>query len=117
MADSIKFPGWRWDPYTGEGRVFQIAADVPEGWIDQHPANLPTPAPKAPVKAADELTGAEVKAALDLGRVTYQKNAGAAALLKTLKDSLSVSLTAKGVKVAPDATAKAMLLELTGAAK
>ena len=32
--EQFKGPTWRYDPKTGEGRVFTDVADVPEGWVD-----------------------------------------------------------------------------------
>lgn len=32
--DPNKWPGWRYDPVTKEGAIFQHPDEVPEGWTD-----------------------------------------------------------------------------------
>jgi hypothetical protein len=29
-----EWPAWRYDPKTGQGKIFNSEADVPKGWID-----------------------------------------------------------------------------------
>jgi hypothetical protein len=46
--DKPKFPGWRYNPATGEGEIFQSADEVPKGWTDnQAEAIAAAAAPKA----------------------------------------------------------------------
>lgn len=64
---SGNFHAWHYDPKTGEGRIFDDPADVPEGWVDRVPeigsaAPAPTKAAKAATPAAATATVPPVKA-------------------------------------------------------
>ena len=70
------FHAWRYDPKTGEGRIFDNEEDVPKGWVDRLPeeGEEPAKAPKAakpkaetPAPAGDApepMTRNEIMAAL-----------------------------------------------------
>lgn len=93
---SIKFPGQRWDPATGDTRVFQSAGDVPEGWIDRYPTPKEmsaAPKPSAPAPAVP-LTRAQIVDYLKAGSVPYAGNSGTKALYDLLVASLVEALAA-----------------------
>jgi hypothetical protein len=96
---SIKFPGQRWDPATGDTRVFQEAGEVPEGWIDRYPTPEEMADAKVAVKntaVADALplTRAQITDYLKAGNVPYQGNASTRSLYDLLVASLKEALAA-----------------------
>lgn len=84
------FPSWRWDPETKEGRVFDRAEDVPEGWLSRHPDHQADDTTTALTKPADpdKLTREEIVKALNDGGIEFKKNMGTAALEKLLRESV-----------------------------
>jgi hypothetical protein len=115
---SIKFPGQRWDPATGETRVFQDAGDVPEGWIDRYPtpeemAEGKTVAKNTAAPDALPLTRAQVTDYLKAGNVPFAGNAGTKALYDLLVASLKEALAALPTPVtAPEGADAVALLAL-----
>lgn len=114
---SVKFPGQRWDPASGDTKVFQTAGDVPEGWLDHYPSDEEKSDAKsaAPKPAADALpmTRAQVIDYLKAGTVPFQGNAGTKALYDLLVASLKEALAALPTPVtAPEGADAVALLDL-----
>lgn len=111
---SSVFPGMRWHPQTGESRVFDKAEDVPEGWINTHPASLPAEAAPA---GADEtaslnMTRKEIVAALEEGGIQFNPRHGVKALYALLVENLKKALTEMDVPFNADTTDAKELLGL-----
>jgi len=121
MTDK-RFPGWRYNPDTLEGRQFDRAEDVPEGWVDtlNTPEDAPAsveeaiaPAKPAATSARAAMTRTEITAALTSGAIQFQKNTSTAALLELLRTNVHAALTAKGVEFDPDTDVRDLLATLT----
>lgn len=135
------YPAMRWDPATGESDVFQTEGDVPDGWLDHHPsdeakggAGLKAPVVqhaasggrrrggKAATKDVDDLGSAddtlmtreEIVAALDEGKVRYNKEASDEDLLAQLVAALKGVLSKQGKPFAGDASPRALLALVRG---
>jgi len=88
MSNEFKGPTFRYDPATGEGRIFTNSNDVPEGWVDR----LPDGTEEQPVKATDDFDGmarADITKALEEGGIKYRKNDSTAGLYTLLRTNLS----------------------------
>lgn len=97
MADP-NYPAMKWHPETGEAKTFTSADEVPEGWLDTHPSNLPaTPdAGAASVPARPDplpMSRDAIKKALDDAGITYAKNAKDQTLYDLLVSELRAHLT------------------------
>lgn len=105
-------PKMRWNPETGESKVFATVEDVPEGWLDHHPedpAYADATAEKA-TPAAKGLSKSETIAALKQGGVTHDPKATLPELTELLVTALRGALDAKGVEYTPEATARELLI-------
>lgn len=118
MPKDPNYPAMKWHPDTAEARVFTALEDVPAGWLDTHPSNLPPkdaePEQQAAKDAASNageppMTRAEIKAALDKLQVQYAKNAGDAKLYVLLDEAVREDMVAAGVDVTPGLTVPMML--------
>lgn len=105
MSKDPNYPAMKWHPVTAEARTFTAPEDVPEGWLDTHPSNLP-PKPAEPVPP---MTRDEIKAALDKLQVQYAKNAGDAKLYGLLDEAAREDLTAAGIEFDPHANTATLL--------
>lgn len=114
-------PTMRWHPETGEPQEFGPDDAIPDGWLEYHP-NDTAKAPKAdaapkdppPAKTpADDpnapLLKREVIAALEMGRLEFDKNATVPVLTEQLVTALKAALTAGNVAFAEDASPRALL--------
>lgn len=129
MHKDPSYPAMKWHPETAESRVFHKSEDVPEGWLDEHPSNVPkevakptpkvavTAAPK-PVKAAEvksaeptslPMTREEMKAELQAGGIPFAPNAKDQTLYDALKKGVQEFLTGAGVAFPPDADVPALI--------
>lgn len=127
MSKDPNYPAMKWQPITGEARTFTAPEDVPEGWLDTHPLNLPPkPAPLTVAEAAEVLrastrpapdsnagelpmTRDEIKVALDQLQVQYAKNAGDAKLYVLLGEAVREDLTAAAIEFDPHANTATLL--------
>lgn len=110
------YPAMKWHPETGEAKTFVAPEDVPEGWLDIHPSNLPEPAPVAASKvvspadsAALPMTREEMKAELSAGGIPFASNAKDATLYAALKKGVQEFLTGAGVAFPADADVPALI--------
>lgn len=111
VAKDPAFPARYWNPENGDEHVVaNSSADVPEGWMDHHPANhekvMKEKAASAPKAAELSMTRDEAKAALDEGGVPYAKNAGHKALLELLDGKLRESLKGADIAFPAEASTK-----------
>lgn len=101
MSKDPNFPAHKFHPVTGELKVCNSAADVPEGWIDTHPNNLPKVDPAAADPAANkaglEMSREEIMGALDEGGIEYSKNAPTTTLYKKLTEAVKKTLLERGI--------------------
>lgn len=115
-AKFTEFPGMRWDPVTGEGKVYEKAEDVPEGHLNYHPHGDSAPPKKADAKPAAgdalNLTKDEVKAALKAGKIEFKANAGHKALYDLLVTSVKAELVKAEIEHDAASTDAKALLEL-----
>ena len=110
MTKDPNYPAMKFHPQTGESRVFHTAEDVPEGWLNKHPAHVDDTKPAPAQKSATlPMTRDEIKAALDAGEIAYKKNAGDKALYDLLVASLKTHLTEAGIQFPEDADGPALL--------
>lgn len=110
------FPSMRWHPETGEARVFNAAHEVPEGWLDAHPND---PKAKAAEPAGDsagegepakeDLTRAQIIAALTEGQIEFSKNARTGPLYVKLTEAVKANLAARNITFEQDAPTSALL--------
>ena len=90
-------PKMKWDPDTGENRVFGDDEPAPTGWLDHHPEDPAyAGAPKSAKRAAKAATGdaapmkrAEITAALKEGNVPFSANDKTDALEARLRAALA----------------------------
>lgn len=118
MSKDPNYPAMKWHPGTAEARVFTAPEDVPGGWLDTHPSNLP-PKPAEPEQQAAKdaasnageppMTRDEIKAALDKLQVQYAKNAGDAKLYSLLDEAVREDLNAAGIEFDTHADTPALL--------
>lgn len=101
MSKQFEGPTYRYDPETGEGRVFTDAADVPKGWLDHVPARKP-------------ITREEIIAALTDGGIKFDAKAKTEALLELLVKSVHATLDESKTEFDPKADVRD-LLHLLGA--
>ena len=102
------FPSFVWHPETGERKLCKSPEDVPEGYLDHHPANplytdekasVKEPGPAKDPAPADEVGGmsrAEIVAALKEGGVKFTPNTGTPKLAKILEAEVDNALSAMG---------------------
>lgn len=131
MSKDPNYPAMKWHPATAECRTFIAPEDVPEGWLDTHPSNLPKEAPKPeprkpaeqkapesrkPVeqkapepKAALPMTREEIKAELSAGGIPFAPNAKDETLYAALKKGVQEFLTGAGVAFPADADVPALI--------
>lgn len=117
---SKDFPAWRYDPVTREGRVFDTADDVPEGWVDRLGAEgevvtvkVKGGAAKAPEPKDDgTMTRAEIMAALKGGGVDFKVTAKTDELHDLLKGKVMEVLTQRNIEFDADADARTLLAKL-----
>jgi hypothetical protein len=111
------YPAMKWDPVSGEARTFTKAVEVPEGWLDTHPANVANvakqEAPKtaeAPAKAAPlPLTRKEMVKALQDGGVAFDPAAKVDVLYAILTEAVKKFLTTAEIEFDPAMDTKALL--------
>lgn len=107
-------PTMAWHPETGESKIFKHPSEVPEGWLDTHPDNVPKVVkPAAPV-ADDKLpmTRKEIVAALTDGGLQFDAKAPVKVLYAQLTDAVKSALTDAGVEFDAAADTKALLEKL-----
>lgn len=89
----VEFPAFRYDPETGEGRPFQHAEEVPDGWVD-HP-NKCKSQPEAvgefeyQLPALDDMTKVDITKQLDKRKIPYNKSWKEDRLYALLEDHLN----------------------------
>lgn len=108
------YPAMKWHPVTGEYVICQNESEVPEGYLDTHPNNLPA------VKAADApaassalvvlpMKKADIITALTEGGIQFDPKAKAIVLYEALLASLQAHLTEAEVEFPENATAPELL--------
>lgn len=116
--DNTKWPSWRYDPETKEGRIFEAPDDVPEGWVERlgdEPTAKPKPAAK-PAKTDDDaapMARKDIMAELKNGGIAFDAKAKSTDLYDLLKGKVMEALTAKNITFDAEASA-ADLLKLLG---
>lgn len=112
----LNYPAMKWHPETGESRVFIAPEDVPAGWIDTHPNNLPPDVkPVAEALAAKiegdalPLTKKQIKVELDAAGVTYPATANVKALYELLSDTLKTFCANNDIAYEPNADVPTLL--------
>lgn len=110
-----QFPVMKWHPETGDCQIFHAAADVPEGWLDQHPKDpkgreSADDADKS-AKGADKLpmTKKAIVAALIAGNIEFAANGSAKDLYELLGSKLREHLTAQTIEIPEGADVPALL--------
>jgi hypothetical protein len=113
------YPAMKWDPVSGEARTFTKAAEVPEGWLDTHPANVanvakPAPDNKKVVEAAAKaaplpLTRKEMVKALQDGGIAFDPAAKVDVLYAILTEAVKKFLTTAEIEFDPAMDTKALL--------
>ena len=113
----------RWNPETGENKVFADSSEVPEGWVD-HPSKKAEPKqPAAPAKqerkprqlrtsrdeVAADMTRDEVAQALRDGGVEFNEADDFRALYALLTEKVKAVLTEQGTEFDPAASTKTLL--------
>lgn len=115
-----------WHAETGEPRVFGDDHEVPENYLDYHPADkAKAEAPKSDDSIVNKggksdsnkpkdnvLTRAEVAAALEAGGLAYDPRASVVVLTEQLVTSLKDFLGKAGVAFAEDESPRALLVKL-----
>lgn len=111
MSKDPNFPAMKWHPTTGESKLCTVAEDVPDGWLDTHPNNLPKPDEKAKPAGEPELpmTRKDIIKELDAAGVAFPKMAKTQALYDLLGDTAKNFLAAAKVDYAPDADVPSLL--------
>lgn len=118
-----KFHAWRYDPVTGEGRIFDNEDDVPAGWVDRVPeVGDEAPAPKAarakaapataPATDDKAMTRAEIIAALKGGGVEFKVTEKTEVLADMLKSKVVEVLTQRQIAFDADAPTRDLLAKL-----
>ena len=122
-----KFHAWYYDPKTGEGRIFDDPADVPEGWVDRVPepgseapapakaAKAAAPAAASPAKAGAEpkgMTRTEIMAALKGGGVEFKATSKTEELHDLLKGKVMEVLAQRNIEFDADADVRDLLAKL-----
>lgn len=107
MSKDPNFPAMKWHPQTGEVKLCHKADDVPEGWIDTHPANLANVAQPAPVKLP--MKRKDIVAALSEGGITFDVKSPTYDLYALLVENLKAALTEAEIEFAADADANTLL--------
>lgn len=116
MSKDPNYPAMKWHPQTAENRVFQKAGDVPEGWLDTHPANVDNVSkqevevtPPAVLKAPLDMTRKEIVAALTEGGITFDPASKVVVLYELLTAEVNRVLTEEGIEYDPTAGTKKLL--------
>lgn len=113
MAQKDKaFPALYWPPDGGAPVTYNSAADVPTGWLPQHPKHFDgqkkPPAASTPA-AAIPMDKPSILAALKAGNVPYSANIGQQAAYNLLVSSLKKHLTEAGIQFPETATGPELL--------
>lgn len=106
------YPALKWHPETGESRLFDKAGDVPEGWLDTHPANLArvqADAAAAPKPVKLSLSRTEIQAALREGGIDHNIKASTKDLHDLLRERCIKHLTEGGIEFDAAADTKTLL--------
>lgn len=115
MSKDPNYPAMKWHPHTGENRVFHKSGDVPEGWLDTHPANVDSvtkeveAAPPSVLKAPLDMTRKEIVAALTEGGITFDPASKVVVLYELLTAEVNRVLTEEGIEYDPTAGTKKLL--------
>ena len=116
---SGNFHAWRYDPKSGEGRIFTDPADVPRGWVDRVPDKLDEPeTPKSKAdKAVDDsadttMTRNEIMTALKGGGVAFKATAKTSELHDLLKGKVMEVLAQRNVEFDANADVRDLLTKL-----
>lgn len=115
MSKDEFYPAYKWHPENAEQRLFHKAGDVPEGWLDTHPANLANvtkpEAEKAPAAepAKLDMTRKEIVAALADGGIKFDPASKVAVLYELLKTEVKRVLVDAEIEFEADAGTKALL--------
>jgi hypothetical protein len=102
------YPALKWHPETGDCKQFERADDVPDGWLDTHPANQLA----APVLNAAAITREEIVSALKAGNVVHKASEGTSKLLALLTREVHDTLKRLGHEFDPSADVRALLAKL-----
>lgn len=97
------WPAWRWGP-SGEGKIFECAEDVPEGWGDTPPA------PDAPAEPAQGADPEALEAQCREARADADRASDLVAKFQTERDKLVEGLAELGIEVGPDDSPAAVAL-------
>ena len=82
-----EFPRLFWNPDTGESKEFKAKHEVPEGWLNYHPADkdrAKPPAPPAPPPPAPDEDRTDVIARLRQNGFAFNPRASTKALRELL---------------------------------
>lgn len=119
MTKHSEYPAFKFHPETGESRHFSHAHEVPEGWLDNHPANggkaeEKAPAAKAPAEKAPKaeklpMSRKEIVKALVEGEIAFDKDAETAALYAVLDVAVREHLAANKIDIPEGANVPALL--------
>lgn len=109
MSEPAKFPGMRWHPETGVPQVFQKAEEVPDGYLDYHPSNLPESVKLAIEASTLPMTREAIVAELTDGGIAFKTKAKTEVLYATLLDALKVHLVASEIEFPENATGPELL--------
>lgn len=102
------YPAMKWHPVTGEYILANDASEVPAGYLDTHPNNLPavTVAPPARMDRKDIIL------CLQDGAIPYKANAPTKALYELLLLGLKAALSAAEIAFDQESTDATALLSL-----
>jgi hypothetical protein len=111
VSEPKKFPGMRWHPITGENQIFQAESEVPEGYLNYHPANPPEGVEKALETKPEALpmTRKEIVKVLNDGGIIFDPKAKVPALYDLLVASLKAHLIASETAFPETATGPELL--------
>lgn len=109
MSKDKNYPAYKWHPQTGDAKIFESASEVPEGWLDTHPANLKNVTTDAPKSDELPMSRDEIKDALKAGNIEFVSNAKTPALYALLVENLQSHLKDAGVEFPENATAPELL--------
>lgn len=114
MSAAKQQPTMAWHPETGESKIYNHPSEVPEGWLDTHPDNVPKAPKPAPSPVEDKLpmTRKEIVAALTEGGLQFDPKAPVKVLYAQLTDAVKSALTDAGVSFDDAADTKALLEKL-----
>lgn len=104
--EQFKGPTWRYDPKTGEGRVFTDVNDVPDGWVDSldgHDADAKN----------DGMSRKDITTALEAGGIKYAAKAKTDDLYTLLRSSVLKALVEGKIEHDDNATLPELLALLS----